>query len=359
MGGFLHCSGRAPTAVRRSPAPRWPTAPGVACTRHRDPGRPPAPRAHGEGRVPRRLGGRGRALADVAHGRPAPRDGRGTRAGPRHPDRALRLLRRLRLRDGKWLAVGAIEPPSTPTCAGRSARSSGSTHQTDDDAVQDEIRAASARRSRRATATPGWRSSRRPTPAWRRSNDPELIADDPHFRSRGAFMEAEHERARPIPSRSRRCWPGCARSAGSRPGPPRRRHRHRRAARRRGPVRRTRSRRMRGQARVIRLSHPGRECIRRSERSESQRSAGRSRVVDRPRNATRPRRASSTSSGLRLHDVRLGGERQPALLGREGGERDHGRADRAADDDLGLVPAALLGAGPHRSRRSRCRCTST
>ena len=39
--------------------------------------------------------------------------------------------------------------------------------------------------------------------------------------------------------------------------------------------------------------------------------------------------------------------------------RDHRRADRAADDAVGVVPPAPLGARAARSRRCRCRCTST
>ena len=38
---------------------------------------------------------------------------------------------------------------------------------------------------------------------------------------------------------------------------------------------------------------------------------------------------------------------------------DHRRPDRAADDAVGVVPPAPLGARAAPSRRCRCRCTST
>ncbi len=57
-----------------------------------------------------------------------------------------------------------------------------------------------------------------------------------------------------------------------------------------------------------------------------------------------PRRA-----GLHLDDVLVGGERQPALLGRRRRRGDHRRPDRAADDALGLVPPPQLVARPLRA----------
>ena len=67
-----------------------------------------------------------------------------------------------------------------------------------------------------------------------------------------------------------------------------------------------------------------------------------------------PRRAR-----LHLDELRLGRERQPALLGRRGRRRDHRRAHRPAVDDLGVVPSPPLGAGPVDARACPCRSTST
>ena len=50
---------------------------------------------------------------------------------------------------------------------------------------------------------------------------------------------------------------------------------------------------------------------------------------------------------LHLDVVRVGRERQPVVLGRRGRRRDHRRPDRAADDALGVVPSAPLGARAH------------
>ena len=59
-----------------------------------------------------------------------------------------------------------------------------------------------------------------------------------------------------------------------------------------------------------------------------------------------PRRA-----GLHLDDVRVGRERQPALLGRRRRRRAHRRSDRAAHDAVGVVPPAPLGAGSRRAEK--------
>ena len=48
----------------------------------------------------------------------------------------------------------------------------------------------------------------------------------------------------------------------------------------------------------------------------------------------------------------------PLYLGREGGDRHHGRLDRAAHDALGLVPARITGRRSAAALRSRCRSTS-
>ena len=59
-----------------------------------------------------------------------------------------------------------------------------------------------------------------------------------------------------------------------------------------------------------------------------------------------PRRA-----GLHVDVVRVGRERQPAVLGRRGRRRAHRRADRAADDAVAVVPPPPLAAGPDRAQR--------
>ena len=63
--------------------------------------------------------------------------------------------------------------------------------------------------------------------------------------------------------------------------------------------------------------------------------------------------------GLRLHDVLVGRERQPAVLGRRRRRRDHRRADRSAHDDLGVVPSAPVVAGAHGARGAAPGRTST
>ena len=143
---------------------------------HRDPGGIAAPRPHRRGRVPRRLGRRGRALADVAHDRPAPRDRRDSRARPRRADRALRLLRHLPGADDKWLAVGAIEPHFYANLCKALGLEQWIEHQTRRRGAGPDPRGLPRRVSAPATATPGSRSSRRTTPASRRSTAiPELV----------------------------------------------------------------------------------------------------------------------------------------------------------------------------------------
>ena len=68
-----------------------------------------------------------------------------------------------------------------------------------------------------------------------------------------------------------------------------------------------------------------------------------------PVRGARPTSLSSAATSGRL---RVGRERQPALLGRRRRRRDHRRPDRAAVDAVGLVPAPPLGAGPHRAERA-------
>ena len=114
---------------------------------------------HRRGHLPRRVGGRRGPVAHVAGRRRAPGHRDRARARPRRADRPLRLLRHLPRRPtaGGW-RWRPSRPSSSPTCAGRSAASSGPSSQYDDDA-QDDIRARpGAPPSPAATATAGWPS---------------------------------------------------------------------------------------------------------------------------------------------------------------------------------------------------------
>ena len=154
------------------------------------------PRRDRYGRIPRRVGGRRRARADVARRRRVPRDRRRPGTATRTAHRSLRVLRQLRS-GRRWLAVGRCDRATllARTSAGSSAASSGSTHQMDD-AVQDDDPRRSARRVQdRARATSG--------PTMLTPADtcvapvlsvPEVV-DDAQFAARGAFVDAEHPTA--------------------------------------------------------------------------------------------------------------------------------------------------------------------
>jgi alpha-methylacyl-CoA racemase len=95
----------------------------------------------GNGRIPRRGRRRRRALADVARGGRAPCHGILAAAGARRPERSVRLLRQLpEAADGRFVAVGAIEPKFFANLCGALGCAKWSEHQYDDDS-QDEIRA--------------------------------------------------------------------------------------------------------------------------------------------------------------------------------------------------------------------------
>jgi alpha-methylacyl-CoA racemase len=94
-------------------------------------------------------------------------------------------------RDGKWLSVGAIEPHFFANLCRALGLEDFAAHQMDDDR-QDEIREA-FRRAFRTRDRDDWVAELAPAdtcvaPVY---SIPELV-DDPHFRERGVFMEAEH-----------------------------------------------------------------------------------------------------------------------------------------------------------------------
>jgi alpha-methylacyl-CoA racemase len=96
-----------------------------------------------------------------------------------------------RARDGRWLSVGAIEPHFFANlCRGLGLEQYAS-HQMDDER-QDEIRAA-FREAFRTRDRDDWVARLAPadTCVAPVNSIPELV-EDPHFRERGAFMEAEH-----------------------------------------------------------------------------------------------------------------------------------------------------------------------
>ena len=204
-------------------------------------------------------------------------------------------------------------------------------HQTDD-AVQDAIRADfRAAIAARTSATSGSRSSVRPTRVCRRW--------------RRCPSSCTTRTCGPATCSSRRCAPSTASFeqvgwvlAGmdrDQPGPVVRDatdHRHRRAV---------------GRGRL--LGRGDRGPTRRRSCGVSDRSAAGGREADRP-GAVRRSGGVPGRAGLHLHDVLVGRERQPAVLGRRRRRRDHRRPDRAADDDLGVVPAAPVVARAHRAR---------
>ena len=299
--------------------------------RRRDAGGPGghrrALRAPGDrpGRPPRRVGGRRRAVADVARRRRAP--GHRVRAGtrPRRPLRPLRLLRHL---PHRRRAAGWPWPPSStgssPTSAGPSACERWVDHQLDDGA-QAQIRAdfaaafaangprplggpALGRRHLRGAGAHRGGGGRRPRV--RRAG----VGGRGRHPERGAFRQLAPLLA------------GMVRSPGPVDLP--------------DPSSPTPRRSWRRPASTPRRSAPGGTGGRSRERPD-----GRGGRADRGRAVLRGGGVPGRT-GLRLDDVRLGGERQPPLLGRRGGRGGDRRTDRPAHHALGLVPPAPLGAGP-------------
>ena len=296
--------------------------------------------ATGEGALPRRVGRRRRARADVALRRRVPRHRRRARARPRPPHRPLRLLRHLPRRRRQ---LARRSPPSSrasgPTCAGRSAASSGSrTRPTTP--CRTQIRADFARRVR----APG------PRRVGRASSGPADTCVAPvlhRARARrrravrapaASFVDADAPDARRVPPGrpgARRAWTAAERrrrASATRPSPTpttllARRRAHRRRDRR--------------AARAKEWSHD------RRRRDAARRRRG----ADRRACSTRrpaSSRSSAATSGRRCASVENG---NPLFWDDDGRRRDHRRADRAADDAVGVVPPAPLGARAAPSRR--------
>ena len=96
--------------------------------------------------------------------------------------------------DGKWISVGAIEPHFYRNLCGFLGLERWSDHQMDD-AVQDEIR-KDFRESFQKRDRDEWveRLASRDT-CVAPVNDLAEVAEDPHFRARGVFLEANHPEA--------------------------------------------------------------------------------------------------------------------------------------------------------------------
>ena len=165
---------------------------------------------HGRGRLPRRVGRRRRAVADVAGHRRVP--------GHRRPCRGPATT-------SSPGATPATTPTAAPTASGwPSARSSrafyanlcrllGCERWVDAPARRRrpgrDPGATSPPRSPASPATSGWPSSRRPTPASAPVLSVSELVDDPQFAARGLVVEATtHPTRRPrLPPARHRCWP--------------------------------------------------------------------------------------------------------------------------------------------------------
>ena len=233
------------------------------------------------------------------------------------------------------------------TCAARSAASSGSRTR-----PTTRCRTRSAPTSRAAFAHPDPRRvGRRARPGRhvrrrRCATVPELVDD------------AQFARARRVRRRATRRRHGDVRQVGwvlagmdrDQPAPMRARrdrHRHRRAAARGRATRRRRDRRA-ARGRSGRMTrHDARDLPADDRGADRRRCSTRRPASSRSSAATSGRRARRSRTATRCSGT-------TTVAG-----RDHRRPDRAADDALGVVPPAPLGAGPRPSRRCRCRCTST
>ena len=261
-------------------------------------------------------------------------DGPGPR--PQHPHRPLRLLRRVPLRrrqlgGGRRDRAALLREPvprarlravdRAPDRRRRAGRRSAPTS-----------RAAFAHRDARRV---GRASSARPT----RASSPVAIGARAGRRRRSSARATcsstrDHPGARRRSSRSAGCSPGMDRGQPARTRARRDRHRHRRAARATPGYTPTEIAALRA---------------RRSGRVSEPMPARRHRGADR-RGAVRGDRRVPRRARLHLDDVRVGRERQPAVLGRRRRGRDHRRPDRAADDAVGVVPSAPLGARAAREQ---------
>ena len=288
------------------------------------------------GRLPRRLGRRRRARAHVALHRRVPRHRRRARpAATTSSPAATPATTSTAARDGKWLAVGAIEPhfyaQPLPSCSAASSGPSTSTTTTCRTEIRADFRAAFATRDRddwvasSAPADTCVSRGRTRCPSW--STIRTLAARD-----------VVRRRARTRPSTATSARSGCV-LAGH-------------ATRRRPTV----------EVRDARRSPTPTSCWPppgSTPRTDRRPAEPKERSRERPRPTASPSATPSARSqyeeagefpverGYIWTTLLVGRERQPAVLGRRGRRRDHRRPDRAADDALGLVPPAPLGAGPH------------
>ncbi len=303
--------------------------------------------SHRRGRAPRRLHRRRRAVAHVAGGRRVPRHRRRARPRPQPPDRPLRLLRHLRV---PRTAAGSPSARSSLTSSRNLCRIAG-------------LRALDRRTSpttpSRTTSAPAFRAAfaAKPRDEWVARRSPPPTPASPRCgrcpswsttRSSwpaGSSVDAEH----PTEGRFRQLGPLLA-GMDRTPRSPRAagpdRHPDRRAARRRRADHRRhhrpcapRSRRMTDPSPPVADDVPAEIAATVGE-------------VQYETTGEFP-----VEHGLRLQRLRVGRERQPAVLGPRGRRGAHRRADRAAHDALGLVPPAPLGA--RTAPRARCRCRST
>ena len=161
------------------------------------------------GRVPRRVGRRRRARADVAVHRRVPRHRRRARArATTSSPAATPATTSTRARDGKWLAVGAIEPQFFANLCRALGCEQWIDHQTRRRGAGRDPRRLPRPRSRPATATSGSRSSARPTRACRAVASVPEVVDDPHFaRARRTFVRRARRRARRRSASSAGCSP--------------------------------------------------------------------------------------------------------------------------------------------------------
>ena len=249
------------------------------------------------------------AVADLARRRRAPGHRRRGRPGARHRHRPLRLLRHLPRPPtaGGWPS-GRSSPSSSPTSAGCSAASSGSPTSS---TTRSRTRSGptSGRPSPPGTATPGWQSWPAPTPVSPRCcRCAELVDDEPVSRpvtpSSRPSARPTGRTGQPVPPGR----PGAGRHGGARRAGGR-------AATRPVPTPTSCSPRPASTAaRIAELRDEGGGGMSAIGDRRHRRGADRGRAV---RGGGRvPGRA-----GLRLDHLLLGGERQPALLGRPGRRR--------------------------------------